>query len=213
MSPPNRSKKAFVRSTFLTLKTPALLAFEDLRTAAMADLVADLAAEERGEGDEQRHDPHRHPEDAVRRHQLGVREQARDDEQRVAREQEAHEQAGLGEDDEAHHQQRPRPGRGDDRLGVEERDECGVDHATGSSRRTRRMPGQQAAWCRCSLPSGCRGRLGSAQGIIPRYDADPDAAVPSGVVDGARAAASARLRRRGPRRPRCSCGTTCAPRR
>src|SRR5215207_3324057 len=28
-------------------------------------------------------------------------------------------------------------------------------------RRTRRMPGQQAAWFRCSLPSGCRERLGA----------------------------------------------------
>ena len=67
------------------------------------------------------------PEDAVGA-PLGVREQARDHEQRVAGQQEADEQAGLGEDDEAHHEQRPGAGRGDDRLGVEPGDEGDVDH-------------------------------------------------------------------------------------
>ena len=44
--PPKRSKNALVRSTFLTLKTPGFLAFEDRRAALVADVVADLAADE-----------------------------------------------------------------------------------------------------------------------------------------------------------------------
>ncbi len=52
VSPPNRSKNAFVRSTFLTLKSPHSLRSKTFGPPLMADHVADLAAEERREADE-----------------------------------------------------------------------------------------------------------------------------------------------------------------
>ena len=108
-----------------------LLALEHRRSALVADEIADFAADEGRQGDQQRDDPDVDAEDVAR-----VRQQTRDHQQRVAGQQEADQQAGLGEDDEAHHEKGPGAGRGDDRLGVEPGDECDV--VQESSRRSLR---------------------------------------------------------------------------
>ena len=119
---------------------------EDRRTALVADVVPDLAAEERGETDEQRDPPDAQTEDTVRERVGRVREQPRDHEQRVARQQETDQQTGLGEDDETHHQQCPGACAFDDGRGVEPRDEGQRVHGgpvsvggRGRCRRRRRL--------------------------------------------------------------------------
>ncbi|CAI7662541.1 unnamed protein product [Penicillium discolor] len=111
------------------------LAFEHRGAALVPDDVAELAPDERREGDEQGDDPDVHAEDVAR-----VGQQARDDEQRVTGQEEADQQTGLGEDDEADHEERPRTRRPDDRLRIEPRDERGggVQHAFEHWRDSRR---------------------------------------------------------------------------
>ena len=90
----------------LDAEDAGFLALEDRRAALVADEVADLAADEGREGDQQRDDPDVDAEDVAA---CSV-EQTRDHQERVAGQQEADEQAGLGEDDEAHDEERPGAG-------------------------------------------------------------------------------------------------------
>ena len=108
----------------LDAEQAGFLAFEDGRAALVADEVADFAADEGRECDRQSDHPDAHTEHPVRELLGRVREQPRDDEERVTREQEADQKPGLGEDDEADDEEGPGSGPADDGGRIEPGDEC-----------------------------------------------------------------------------------------
>jgi hypothetical protein len=127
----------------LDAEEAGLLLLEDRRATLVADVIPHLTAEERGEPDEQRHPPDAHPEDAVRRIRLRVRQQAGDDQQSVAGKKEPDQQAGLGEHDEAHHDEGPGAGPSDDGGRIQPGDQGGGNsvHDGGPVVSRRRMRG------------------------------------------------------------------------
>ncbi len=125
----------------LDAEDAGFLALEDGGTALVADDVSHFAADERGEGDQERHPPDAHAEHSVRVLLGRVREQPRDDEERVTGEQEADQEPGLGEDDEAHDEQGPGARPADDGGRIQPGDESEVLHDGGPVGRIGRRSG------------------------------------------------------------------------